>query len=550
MGNNAQSEKKKDGAIGIKETLSSLIIAFMLAFLFRGFVIEGFQIPTGSMAPTLMGKHIRFQGEHSGYDWETGPWTYQNPRVRRAPLRKQEGIRVQDPMSGFEMVQANRRLAAGDRVFVLKYLPWLHHPERWDVVVFKNPGEHINYIKRLIGLPGEQLAIVDGDVFTRQFVEGQTELGGWESWAKDDWQIQRKPERVQRTMLQEVFDSSYTPLEPSEFKPPFTGVGSGWDGLGYGRSYTYSNASPTSLEWNGSRPITDRNAYNQTFNRFELFQDSKVPSGASPFPSSDIALSCNIRSEASGMSLSPTIEARGMQFRAKIDLSNGSATVQMRDRSMSDESVPWTEIDAGSFAGVGENEWAHVEFWHIDQALSVFIDGVLVAGGTENGAYTLTPAQRASAAMGMPWIDLETYPGAGDGITTLGVFHKMNLYRKPKVRWDFEGGAFTLSNVRVQRDIAYHINQRDPTRGAHPDFFPTLSDEQFFMCGDNSSNSMDSRLWGKNDINGWVRQEVDDTPGVVNRDLVVGKAFVVYFPAPLDGGPLLGIDFGRLRWIW
>ena len=48
----------------------------------------------------------------------------------------------------------------------------------------------------------------------------------------------------------------------------------------------------------------------------------------------------------------------------------------------------------------------------------------------------------------------------------------------------------------------------------------------------------------------WVRTLIDPTPGVVNRDLIVGKAFVVYFPAPLDGGPILAPDFGRVRWIW
>ena len=70
------------------------------------------------------------------------------------------------------------------------------------------------------------------------------------------------------------------------------------------------------------------------------------------------------------------------------------------------------------------------------------------------------------------------------------------------------------------------------------------------MCGDNSANSQDSRLWRDNEIYPWVREEIDNMPGTVNRDLIVGKAFVVYFPAPLDDGPLLTPDFGRLRWIW
>ncbi len=107
--------------------------------------------------------------------------------------------------------------------------------------------------------------------------------------------------------------------------------------------------------------------------------------------------------------------------------------------------------------------------------------------------------------------------------------------------------------MQVQRDIFYQprpYTSQTATRGAHYDNFPTLSDDQFFMLGDNSSNSEDGRFWVEQGLDPWVRAAIDPTPGVVNRDLVVGKAFVVYFPAPLSGGPLLAPDFGRLRWIW
>ena len=43
----------------IKETFESIIIAFILAFVFRAYVVEAFVIPTGSMAPTLLGAHYR-----------------------------------------------------------------------------------------------------------------------------------------------------------------------------------------------------------------------------------------------------------------------------------------------------------------------------------------------------------------------------------------------------------------------------------------------------------------------------------------------------------
>lgn len=546
--------KQKEGAVGIKETLTSLLIAFMLAFLFRGFVIEGFLIPTGSMAPTLMGKHLRMHSEQSGYDWAVGPWTYADPRSRSMPVRNQVDIRVQDPMSGIPVQDTNRRLAAGDRVFVLKYLPWLHRPERWDVVVFKNPGTNENYIKRLVGLPGEQIAIVDGDIFARPFVEGQTAGSGWESWTQDDWRVQRKPERVQRTMLLDVFDSSYAPIGLVEYRSPLSGTTPGWSGVETGPQtggvFAYTGAGATSLAWNGRRPLTDANAYNQTFNGFDLFAESDDPSVRTPvrpFPDADLALSINLRSDGD-TAVHPTIEARGMKLRASVNPSSGSASVEMRDAGASES--PWTVLDEGSFAKVGTGQWTRIEFWHVDQALWLFINGELVCGGADDGGYELTPAQRAMGATGRSWSELEDYSGAGDGRTSPGVFALSELYRKPTLRWDFEGEGFEVSNVKVQRDIAYQVNTYRQTRGGHPMFFPTLNSEQFFMCGDNSSNSEDSRLWLDNSINQWVRQEIDSTPGVVNKDLVVGKAFVVYFPAPLDGGPVLTPDFGRVRWIF
>src|SRR5271156_4369208 len=51
----------------VRETVESVIIAFVLAFLFRTFEAEAFVIPTGSMAPTLMGKHKDLACPMCGY---------------------------------------------------------------------------------------------------------------------------------------------------------------------------------------------------------------------------------------------------------------------------------------------------------------------------------------------------------------------------------------------------------------------------------------------------------------------------------------------------
>ncbi len=548
------AQTKNTNAVGIKETITSLIIAFMLAFLFRGFVIEGFQIPTGSMAPTLMGKHIRFVSPYSGYDWAVGPWTYAD-RQRTHPVRQQDDILVNDPISGLAINDTNRRLASGDRVFVLKYLPILHAPERWDVVVFKNPGTHENYIKRLVGMPGEQVAFVDGDVFYRTYIDGQTKREGWDTWQSSGWDIARKTERVQRTMFQDVFNSRYVPaMVDPDFRSPFTGTTNNWEGVHSETSYRYTGSGETTLAWNMNREITDANAYNQTYKNYDPFAKSDdVSRLVRPFPVSDVAIKLNIESVDGPVNVSPVLNARGMEFRGVIDSSSGQASVEMRSMMNEDgteQTEPtWTQLDTGTFDPFKAKEAHSIEFWHVDQALWLFIDGELVCGGNEQGAYSLTPAQRAIAATGMSWKALQA-ASKGDGVKKLGAFSQTEIYRKPTFHWAFSGGAFTLHNVSVRRDMAYQVNLYSPTRGGHPAFFPTMTNDEYFMCGDNSSNSLDSRLWAPDSINKWVKHEIDDRPGMVHRDLVVGKAFMVYFPALLDDGPILTPDVGRARWIW
>src|SRR5690606_37471686 len=121
--------------------------------------------------------HARFVCENCGYRFDVN-YSPDRPSAtdinipRRWTTVNQK--RVYCPNCNFAVPdqQSERPLVFyGDRILVLKYSYLLREPRRWDVVVFKPPASpeihHYNqaYIKRLIGTPGEQVMIVDGDIY-------------------------------------------------------------------------------------------------------------------------------------------------------------------------------------------------------------------------------------------------------------------------------------------------------------------------------------------------------------------------------------------------
>ena len=67
-----------------------------------------------------------------------------------------------------------------------------------------------------------------------------------------------------------------------------------------------------------------------------------------------------------------------------------------------------------------------------------------------------------------------------------------------------------------------------------------LGHDEFYCLGDNSPASGDSRYWGE--PHAWIAEEAFADPararaGIVPRELMIGRAFFVYFPAPLKLAP-------------
>lgn len=122
----------------------SILIAVVLAFTFRSCLYEPFHIPSGSMKPTLVvGDYIFVTKYAYGYSRYSFPF-------------------------GFPLFEGRLFFTA---------------PKRGDVAVFRLPSDpSVNYIKRLVGLPGDRIQISDGELYVngrrmkREYVGEVTEV--------------------------------------------------------------------------------------------------------------------------------------------------------------------------------------------------------------------------------------------------------------------------------------------------------------------------------------------------------------------------------------
>lgn len=121
----AEKTQKKSGGLG--ETVSVIVQALLLALVIRTLLFQPFSIPSGSMRPTLLEGDYLFVTK----------WSY-----------------------GFSRYS----LPFGPNIFSGRI--WGSEPKRGDVVVFKFPPDpSVDYIKRVVGLPGDKIQVKDGQLF-------------------------------------------------------------------------------------------------------------------------------------------------------------------------------------------------------------------------------------------------------------------------------------------------------------------------------------------------------------------------------------------------
>jgi signal peptidase I len=454
-----------------RDNVEAFTVAVIMAVVLKYFVLEAYKIPTGSMQPTLMG---------------------------------------------------NEETEIFDRVLVDKLSYRFRDPERFEVATFKYPlDQSKNFIKRIVGMPGEQLWIAHGDLWTRKD-------------EREPWKILRRPRSVQR--------ETWKPLDSSRENeaPSWAGVDHAASTWAFGHRSVLAKGDGRAHFVARAGAIMD--VYTDGYPR-SLQSKIKVGIHSGENPVGDLRVEGSVRAEAGCTSVAVEFDEGSRRYRLEIP---GPA-------APADATLHITAIDAGPqpVASVARDERGKayrlpagksISFGaqNLDDELSIDIDGEVVQA---------VNIELASDQHNSVWLSC-----AGTGAQ--------------------------FSDLQVDRDI-YYMEGRGESKYAIPD-------RHYFMMGDNTQNSSDSREWNlyvmETSINGetrelrgnnrepenpvrmqtehgpttWFRDQwgelsvlptancsrlpPEDAP-FVPRELMTGRALLVFWPFSYEYGVL------RLKWV-
>ena len=451
-------------AASLRASVDFILVLLIAATAFKGFIAEGYFVPSGSMAPGLLGFHINATCPSCGYSFEIGrdqgDWT---PPGVACPLCRQH------------IPLENTPTEAGDRLLVLKGLYEFRDPNRWETVVFRNPNDAGQaYVKRAIGLPGETVQIDDGDIL----INGR---------------IARKTFEELDRMCLLVYDHSIVSravkAEP-RLLPESTGTGWVLEG-DYLRIEALPARGPEVIEYRHldegghEHSITDENSYNAAY---------FGPEGPSV---RDLIIRFRIHHDGGNGYVGATYRLDAAhEFELRVYPARGRFELWENGRQI--------KVAPTSVWGGGHEREIALAYW--DRRLGVRIDGVPIC----------------------PDIDIDEPRSSLPAMTRPIRFSAQ----------DFRG---RLDHFRIDRDVHYRPMPRSTIqRGPQGERFE-LDTDAYFMLGDNSPVSNDSRSW-----------EISTVPA----RLLVGKPAFVHLPTWTWRGNVLGRslrlsvpDFGRMRRI-
>lgn len=442
------------------------ILAVALAVvLFRTFVAEGYLVSSGSMAPALFGFHKDLDCSSCGMSTAVGV------EVSSPPAEI-----VACPNCGKRGSTPDQPVCPGDRLIVHRGAFQFRGPRRWEPVVFRHPIEAQRpYVKRVVGLPGESVRLIAGDVY----INGQ---------------IARKSAEEFLGLAMVVHDESY-PVRASEEEKSDQGYPrwvtdekeeTGWVRLGptlaVDRPFddrvatiSYRHRGPDGFE----APVRDDVPYNAGQNHW--------PRGTWGKPVVDLALDADVTHRSGEGSFEITYKpSREEVFVLRLCPASGDVELTRNTQPVRYASVPpWSGQTRRLLLGM------------VDQRFLVRLKGA------------------------PPFDDFEL--PADETVRRAPEITSSQPFRVAASRLRLE-----ISRARILRDVTYTSEVGDVSRPTGVANAYQLGETEYFMLGDNSPISNDSRVWSE--------------PAVDER-LIVGKPAYVFWPAKIATLNFLGRTF-------
>lgn len=481
----AAPSRSESGLRYVVESLVSLALAVLLV---RSFAVEGYIISTGSMAPFLLGYHKQVVCPECRFPFAVG-----------VPV--EDGHDTNGPVACPNCGQQQIDLShvprnEGDQLLVQKFAYQFRRPKRWEVVVFQNPSQPTQaYVKRVIGLPGEELQVRAGDIWINGEL-ARKNLAEQRSTRMTicSYQHRSHDEDESRWILSPRWSSHGSRMEfvagPSSSQSPVDDA----DESGI-RWVTYSGDA---RKRNGTQPLaeppqlwpTDEYAYNGLTEPTQRYRVRDVM----------LAMRVELHSGRGEMAWS---------------LSDGVQTFEVRLVAGERELRLFVdgEEDSDQRAKLSGPLWQRpwlVEMSLFDRQLLFALDGEVIF-------------QKPLEPLTVPVKN-------GEGSA------KDSASGEP-AKFGARDLHVSVSELTLYRDVYY--TRGDARHGvAEPH---QLGPDEYFFLGDNSPVSLDSRSWLDN---------------VVNDNMLIGKPFLVHLPSR-PGRVKLGSaewhirvpDWGRIRYI-